>query len=108
MIVTQGDIVRVDFNPTRGHEPRKRRPALVVSTDAFNLRSSLTMVCPITSTDNGYPLHVPLRHEDLHGFICVEQLRSLDLSARQAEIIGKAGLETMNEVLNVLAPVFGL
>lgn len=108
MIYSQGDIVRVDFNPTRGHEPRKTRPALVVSADDFNLRSSLIMVCPITSANNGYPLHLPLRHEQIEGYICIEQLRAVDLNYRRAQVIGRVGLETMSQVLNHLAPVFGL
>lgn len=31
MVFEQGDIIEVDFDPTRGHEPQKKRPALVVS-----------------------------------------------------------------------------
>ena len=27
----QGDIIEVDFDPTLGHEPKKMRPAIVVS-----------------------------------------------------------------------------
>ena len=62
----QGDIIEVNFDPTVGHEPAKRRPALVVSTDAFNMRSSIIFVSPIPPTVNDYPLrvrvaNVPLR-----------------------------------------------
>lgn len=50
MLFEQGDLIEVDFNPTVGHEPAKRRPALVVSAGYFNnVVSSLTVVCPITS-----------------------------------------------------------
>ena len=58
-IYDQGDIIEVSFDPSIGHEPQKKRPAVVVSTYDFNMRSSLTFVAPITSTFNKYPLHVP-------------------------------------------------
>ncbi|MDR1730903.1 MAG: type II toxin-antitoxin system PemK/MazF family toxin [Synergistaceae bacterium] len=48
MSFRQGDIVEVSFDPTRGHEPKKTRPALVVSNDTFNGATSMPVVCPIT------------------------------------------------------------
>lgn len=109
-IFDQGDIIEVNFSPSIGHEPARRRPALVVSADAFNLRSSMTFVAPITSTNNGYPLHVPVRTEDadLHGYVCVEQTRAMDLSARPCEKVGEISVDDMNEVLNLLGSVFGI
>ena len=77
----QGDIIRVDFDPSAGHEQIKRRYAVVVSNAAFNRICNLTMVCPITSTDNGYPLHVDLQEPTtllgtsaITGFVQIEQL----------------------------------
>ena len=29
----QGDIIKLDFSPTKGHEQQGRRPALIVSND---------------------------------------------------------------------------
>ena len=76
----QGDIIEVDFDPTLGHEPKKMRPALVVSVGYFNnVLSSLTVVCPITSTVNGHPLHVKIASDNaVHGCICLEQIRAID------------------------------
>lgn len=59
-IFEQGDIIYMDFDPQSGHEQKGRRLALVVSNNLFNRISSLTMVCPITHTDRGHPLHVRL------------------------------------------------
>ena len=106
----QGDIIEVNFDPTVGHEPAKRRPALVVSTDAFNMRSSMTFVSPITSTMNDYPLHVHIADNDadVRGCVCVEQTRAVDLSARPCRRLGELSVEDMNEVLNLLGSVFGI
>lgn len=109
-IFSQGDIIEVNFDPTVGHEPAKRRPALVVSTHAFNLRSSMTFVAPITSVVNNYPLHVVFDDEEsgVRGAVCVEQIRAVDLEARPCTKVGVLGIDEMDEVLNRLAPIFGL
>lgn len=112
MIFEQGDIVTVNFDPTVGHEPRKRRPALVCSVGFFNnVLSSLAVVCPITSMDNGHPLHVGLPDGCCaRGFVAVEQLRAVDLAdpARGAELIGTADAETMASVLDIIGGIFGI
>lgn len=44
----RGEVWRVEFNPTKGDEIQKLRPAVVISTDAFNpLRTKL--VVPLTT-----------------------------------------------------------
>lgn len=109
MIPSQGDIIEVSFDPTMGHEPQKRRPALVVSCDAFNRMASLTAVAPITSTDNGYPLHVRLPPEsDVWGCVCVEQTRTLDLHARRYELVGRIDEDSMADVLERLGAMYGI
>lgn len=109
----QGDIIEVNFNPTVGHEPQKRRPALVVSVGYFNnVVSSLTVVCPITSTVNGHPLHIELSEGNIvSGCVCVEQMRAVDLEnpARNARRLGASiDPETMGLVLDAIGAVFGI
>ncbi len=106
----QGDVIVVNFDPSKGHEPRKSRPAVVVSTFAFNLRSSLAYIAPIASVRSGYPLHVPITDESagIEGEICVEAIAAKDLEARPSRRIGRLGPKDMDEVLNRIAPVFGL
>ena len=56
----QGDIIFLDFNPQIGHEQKGRHPALVVSNEQFNIRTNLVMVCPITNSISGFPMHIKL------------------------------------------------
>ena len=88
MIARYGDIVEFDFNPSLGSEPSMRRPALVVSTDEFNLGTSMTLVCPITSINNGFPLHIELPDDlSTDGYVVSEQVRAFDLSARNPSFV---------------------
>lgn len=62
----RGDVVWVDFDPVRGSEADKRRPAIVVSNDganrtAQNLARGVITVVPVTSqTARVYPFQVLL------------------------------------------------
>jgi mRNA interferase MazF len=107
VIFEQGDVIWMDFDPTVGHEPQKRRPALVVSSRNYNLLSNLTIVCPITSTDNGFPLHEEIPEmSDVKGFIAMEQLRAVDLTVREASKAGQLGKKDMVPILTCLKSFF--
>ncbi|MGZ8172778.1 MULTISPECIES: type II toxin-antitoxin system PemK/MazF family toxin [Methylobacter] len=56
----RGDIVWLTFDPQAGHEQAGRRPALVLSPKAYNTKTSLALICPITSQTKGYPFEVAL------------------------------------------------
>jgi len=62
----RGDVVWVDFEPVRGSEADKRRPAVVVSNDGANrtaqhLARGVITVVPVTSqADRAYPFQVLL------------------------------------------------
>jgi mRNA interferase MazF len=99
----KGDFITVTFDPQSGHEQRGRRPALVVSNTLFNEQTGLAIVCPLTTTDRGYPFHVPVT-DDPHvtGFIMVEQVKSIDFHARKAKQIGRASDGVLDTVLSIL------
>ena len=99
----KGDFIAVTFDPQSGHEQKGRRPALVVSNNLFNERTGMTIVCPLTTSDRGYPFHVAITdNRQVKGFVMVEQVKSIDFRARQAKHIGKASDDLLDEVLSIL------
>jgi mRNA interferase MazF len=102
-IPKKGDFIAVTFDPQSGHEQKGRRPALVISNTLFNQQTGLTIVCPLTTTDRGYPFHVAvIKNPDVKGFVMVEQVKSMDFRAREAKPIGKASDDLLDEVLSIL------
>jgi mRNA interferase MazF len=102
-IPKKGDFIAVTFDPQAGHEQKGRRPALVVSNTLFNEQTGLAVVCPLTSTDRGYPFHVAITDSpNVKGFVMVEQVKSIDYRARQVKLIGKASDDLLDEVLSIL------
>ena len=104
-----GDVVWADLDPAAGHEQNKRRPLVVVSNDKFNARCNLAMAVPVTSTDSGYPLHLPIGRvpsEDgsapIDGFAEIEQLKSLDLESRRAVRVGRIDAPGMDRILSLV------
>jgi mRNA interferase MazF len=99
-VPARGDLVWLQFDPTSGHERRGRRPALVVSPQAYNGRVGLALVCPVTTRIKGYPFEVALPGSSkISGAILADQLKNLDWNARQAQRIEPAPPEVVEEVL---------
>jgi len=57
-IPDRGDIVWLDFTPQAGHEQYGKRPAVVLSPQAYNEKARLALFCPITTKQKGYPFEV--------------------------------------------------
>ena len=49
MKIKQFDIWLADLNPSRGTEPGKTRPVVIIQTDLLNDSHLLTIICPITT-----------------------------------------------------------
>ena len=103
----RGDLIWLTFDPQAGHEQAERRPALVVSPAAYNERSRLALVCPITTRRKGYPFEVPLPDAGaaIVGVVLADGLRSLDWTARRARFEAKAPAAVVAEVQAKLRPL---
>lgn len=102
-IPEQGDIVMLEFDPQAGHEQKGKRPALVVSNNTYNQFTKLAMVCPITNTKKGFPLHIELDERTVtSGVIMCEQVKALDIVARKVLFYEKAPKDIMSEVTDII------
>ena len=102
-MVKQGTIIKVNFNPQAGHEQAGFRPAIVISNDIFNQKTNLTIVCPITNTNNQFPLHVPLdERTKTTGVILCEHIKSLDLNNRTYQIVEELPEDILKKVINIV------
>lgn len=106
-IPERGDIVWIDFNPTRGHEQAKTRPALVVSPRLYNGNGTLALLCPITSQVKGYPFEVLCSGNKVTGTILTDQVRSMDWHIRPVRFIERVKSSTLEEVLEKIALLVG-
>jgi mRNA interferase MazF len=71
-----------------GHEQVGHRPALVVSSSAYNGKTSLMLCCPMTTQVKGCPFEVTIAGARA-GAALADQVKSLDWVARKARYKGK-------------------
>lgn len=103
----RGEIRLVDFEPARGSEVDKRRPAVIVSNDTANARAALlgrgvVTVVPLTSNvARVFPFQALLPQERtglrVDSKAQAEQVRSVDL-ARIGPVVGRADLALLTLV----------
>ena len=99
----RGDVVWLTFNPQAGHEQAGRRPAVVLSPNAYNAKIGLALLCPITSQVKGYPFEVLLPPGlAVSGAILADQIKSLDWQARTAEFLCALPPAIVSEVLQII------
>jgi mRNA interferase MazF len=99
-VPAQGDLIWFDFTPQAGHEQGGRRPAVVLSSKAYNQLISLALVCPVTNREKGYPFEVKLPAGlPISGVVLSDHVKSQDWRARRAEFIGKLDEATLTAVL---------
>ena len=100
--VKQGDIVKLSLNTTKGHEQAGYRPVLVINNASHSRASNLTLVCPITSTDRKNPVHVRLDGFITTGFVMCDQIRAIDIRARDYRFIETVDVDTLWEVCDIV------
>lgn len=102
-MVKQGTIIKINFNPQAGHEQAGYRPAVVISNNIFNEKTNLSIVCPITNTDNHFPLHIPLDDRtQTTGVILCEHIKALDLNSRTYQIIEYLPEDLLAQAIDII------
>jgi len=100
--IKQGDIIKMNLNPTKGHEQAGFRPVLVVSNDEFNSRTNLFLICPISNTVNDFPMHVKLAGTTTTGEIRCEQVKAIDPKARPFTFVETVPKQILLEVVDIV------
>ena len=98
----QGDIVWLDFEPQKGNEIKKARPALVISCKKYNAKS-LAIFMPITSQIKQYPFEIEVNINGKNGAVLCNQVRSLDWQERKATKITTLSNELLEVALSKLS-----
>lgn len=107
----RGEVWLVNFDPTVGAEIKKKRPAIVVNSDAVGILP-VKLIAPVTEWDNRYQdniWHIKIKPDNTNGLskisaVDVLQLRGVD-TARFFKKLGKVSSSLMDEVAAAIAAV---
>lgn len=103
----RNDIVWLDFEPTKGKEIGKYRPALVLSAEEYNKQTGLLICCPISTSVRGGVTEVPVFNLDQPSVVAASLVQTLAWQDRQVKFIVRAEPGVMDEVLVRLIPLIG-
>jgi mRNA interferase MazF len=111
MEIKQYDIWIDDLNPSRGNEPGKTRPVVVIQTDLLNDIHLSTIVCPITTKvqPEAEILRVHIKRGQLttSSDILVDQIRAID-NKRLVKKVGKLNAEQIRKLKSNILVVLDL
>ena len=108
-IPDKGHVIKIDMDPTAGHEQGGWRPAIVLSPSTYNGRTSLAVAVPVTNQVKGYPFEVHLTADmRTTGVVLADQVKSVDWRARRARFVEVAPPELLKAIHERVALLLGI
>ena len=74
----QYEIILVNLDPTVGSEIKKTRPCVVLSPNEMNTHLRTVTIAPMTTKSHAYPTRVPIQHNNINGWVVLDQIRTID------------------------------
>lgn len=106
-IPARHDIIWLDFEPTKGKEIGKYRPALVLSSREYNYQTGLLICCPISTSIRDKPTEAVITQLDEPSVVAANIIHTLSWVERKAKFITTADVATAKEVLFRILPLIG-
>ena len=90
------------FQPATGPRTSRISACFDREQQSFIEKTKMAIVCPITNTDNGFPLHISLDGRTVTtGFVLCEHLRTLDLTARPHNFVERIPDDILQKVIQL-------
>ncbi len=106
-IPERNHIVWMDFEPTKGKEIGKYRPALILSSKIYNKKTGLVICCPISTSIRGGATEVPIKNMDKPSVVAASLIQTFAWQERKIKFIVDAQEGVMEAVLFRLIPLIG-
>jgi mRNA interferase MazF len=108
---TRGEVWLVSLDPTVGHEVKKTRPAVIVSSNIYNEHNWVVVIVPLTSHDvseyDQVLIEPPEGGLTSTSVTLPDQIRAIDRS-RLIKLVGKLGDDSLARLDRSLRIVLGL
>jgi mRNA interferase MazF len=111
MKIKQFEIWLANLNPTKGTEPGKIRPVVIVQTDLLNDTHESTIICPLTTNIQKeieiLRVHLSKGQLDKLSDVLVDQIRAID-NKRLIKRIGKLNKDQREKIIRNLKIVLDI
>ena len=106
-IPERNHLIWLDFEPPRGKEIGKYRPALVLSSRDYNRKTGLLICCPVSSSIRGALSEVPIGNLEQPCVVASNIIQTMSWKHRSAKLITQAEEGVLEEVLLRIVPLIG-
>jgi len=106
-IPDRNHLIWLDYEPTKGREIEKYRPALVLSSKQYNQQTGLLISCPVSTSIRGGLTEVPINNLKKPSVVAASLVQTLAWRERKARFIAKAEEGVLEAVLQRLLPLMG-
>ena len=103
----RNDIIWLDFEPTKGKEIGKCRPAIVLSSKLYNSQTGLLICCRISTSIRGGSTEVVIENLDKPSVVAASLVQTVSWKQRKAKFITNAEDGVLTRVLQRLLPLMG-
>lgn len=104
-LLERGDIIKVSFDPTIGHEQAGYRPALVISGSAFHKATGFAFCLPITSKKKGLLFEIEIKGKKITGVALPHGVRMLDLQYRKFILVEKVLIDSCVKAQTIMSKI---
>jgi mRNA interferase MazF len=105
MEIKQYEIFLVNLEPTIGSEIKKTRPCVVISPDEMNMHLRTIVIAPMTTSSKNYPTRVEVKHENIIGWVVLDQVRTID-KQRIIKSLGKLSKTEVKQVKSIIKETY--
>ena len=101
-------IIWLDFEPTKGIEIGKYRPALVLSIKEYNKVTGLLICSPISTSIRGHLTEVTINNLENPSVVVASIVQTVSWRDRKAKFISEAEEGIYEQVLQRIIPLMGI
>ena len=105
-IPLQGDIIKINLDPKKGHEQAGYRPYICLSNKIISDYANIAIFAPISNTKRNYPLYIPLQKTKTTGNVLLDQLVTIDYHARDFRFVETISSALLRQILSITVMIF--
>ena len=102
----QGDIIKINLDPKKGHEQAGYRPYICLSNKLISDYANIAIFAPISNTKRKYPLYIPLQKTKTSGNVLLDQLVTIDYNARGFRYVETVPSAFLRQLLSIVVMIF--
>ncbi len=106
-VPNRADIVWIDFEPKKGKEVGKYRPALILSSKEYAKKTGMVICTPISTSIRGGLTEVIIEGLGKPSVVASAIVNTLSFKERKVKFIAQANKKVFDEVLAKLLPLLG-